>query len=171
VSRDEGFAVMDVSTSWLLDDKFTKLARDYPRLLMWGVVAYASTKAASWRHGKRMTVGDSLPAWLHYDPDGMGALMAVRLIDRTGRVPVKTWHAWFGRASSRRQNSRERWARANDKRAKHDESEHDLPRGSGAVTASTVRPFLTTVPTVPPEGSTGRDGSNGAAATGPVDPR
>lgn len=167
MSRDDGFAVMDVSTSWMLDDKFTRLAREYPRLLLWCVAGYAATKAASWRHGKRMKIGDSLPAWLMFNPEGVGALMAVRLLDRSGRIPVGPWREWFERAARRRQTSRDRWARANEKRRENDEPTHDLPRGSSAVTASTVRP---SVPTVPSEGFTRPSSSNGARHLGLVDP-
>lgn len=169
MSRDDGFAVMDVSTSWLLDDKFTRLARGYPRLLLWCVAGYAATKAASWRHGKRMKIVDSLPAWLHYDPDGVAALVSVKLLDRTGRIPAKPWREWFEKASRRRATSRERWTRANDRRRESSQSEHDLPRGNDAVTASTVRP---SVPTVRPsvKGLPRLVSSNGGRAVGAGNP-
>lgn len=167
MSRDDGFAVMDVSTSWLSDDKFTRLAREHPRQLLWCVSGYAATKAASWRHGKRMRITDSLPAWLAFNAEGIGALVSVKLLDRTGRIPAKTWRDWFGPAQKRRQLSLDRWARANEKRRQESTSEHDLPRGNSAATEATVRPSVR--PTR--EDIQGLRVLTGREAIGAVDPR
>jgi hypothetical protein len=59
MSRDEGFAVMDVSTSITDDPKVRKLWRHAPDHAAAAFTAYVATMAESWRSGKRATVDDS----------------------------------------------------------------------------------------------------------------
>lgn len=169
MSSDEGFAVMDVSTSLLEDEKFKRLARDYPGLAATGTMGFVSVLAASWRHGKRVQVRDAWPAWAPYDVDAVGALMAVKLLDRTGRLPVGSWRGWFDPACKRRENFRAKWRRANDRRRVTRTNDH---RGNRGVT-TTDRP--SDRPTdiderVNETSSNGRARHNGRRHLGLVDP-
>lgn len=175
MSRDDGFAVMDVSTSWLEDDKVRRLAREFPSEVLWAVAAYDATRGASWRHGKRLRVQDSLPAWLDYDAAGVRALMAVKLLDRTGRIPVKPWREWFGKAFDAREKSRKKWRDWNARKEAERATEQDSkPSANGLQTASS--PTVPSSPTFLVEErvnetvSNGRAGANGRRHLGLVDP-
>jgi hypothetical protein len=155
-SRDEGFAVMDVSTSICDDPKFRRLAREHPEHIASGFVAYVATMAESWRTGRRVRVEDAWPSVLPFVPESAGALRDVGLLDRAGKVPMKTWAGWFDPAARRRESSRERWRRYNAQRDKHpppDADTTDIPRGSDVDTATSVPPVPSgpTGPSAPPD--------------------
>jgi len=148
MSRDDGFPVMDVSTSIVNDPKVRKLYRHAPDHAGTGFIAYVGTLSESWKAGRRITVDDAWPACVSFDKAAVEALIHVGLLDRTGRIPVKSWRGWFEAARARREKSRERWRRYNEKR---DADTTEVPRGSDVDTATSVppsRPFL-------PPGSTG----------------
>jgi hypothetical protein len=146
VSRDEGFAVMDVSTSIMHDPKVKKLWRHAPDHAPVAFTAYVSTVAESWMAGRRVNIDDAWPAFLTFSKPAIEALVAVELLDSDGLVPVKTWRGWFVPAMKRRKQARARWARSNAKRTADTAS---VPRGIDVVTrAPSVRP---SVPSVPPE--------------------
>ncbi len=109
MSRDEGFAVMDVSTSLLSDTKVKRLLRHAPDRYPVAVLAYLSTMAESWKTGKRVPVEDAWPAGVPVDPLAIEALSHVGLVDASGLIVVKTWRSWFGKAKSRRAKSRADW--------------------------------------------------------------
>jgi len=142
MSRDDGFAVMDVSTGYVDDPKWRKLARYAPDQLGPAFIAYTATMAESWGAGRRVTIEDAWPALIPFSKLAVDALRHVGLLDSHGLVQSRAWRGWFGPAKARRDMFRDRWARANEKRR----AEAALsPRGSDAVTASPVP----SVPSVP----------------------
>jgi hypothetical protein len=153
VSRSDGFAVMDVSTDIANDPKFRKLHRHAPDHSAAAFVGYISTLAESWKAGKRVSIDDSWPAFLPFDQTSVEALVAVGLLDNRGMIPSKAWHGWFDPALKRRENSRDRWRRANDKRRDDSTNDHGhtafVPRGSSADTVAIPSvPSVRTVPSV-----------------------
>jgi hypothetical protein len=157
MSRDDGFVVMDVSTDIVNDPKVRKLYRHAPDHAGAGFAAYIATMADSWRAGRRVSVDDAWPACIPFDKPAVDALIHVGLLDRTGRIPVKSWRGWYEAARIRREKSRDRWRRYNEKR---DADTTDVPRGSDADTATSVPPVrpssLPTGSSVPPARARGK---------------
>ncbi|HEY8819555.1 MAG TPA: hypothetical protein VIM25_12155 [Candidatus Limnocylindrales bacterium] len=143
MSRAEGFDVMDVSTSILHDPKFRRLAREAPAHAGDGFTAYMSAMAESWKAGERLSVEDAWPPILPFDPAVVDALRAVKLIDARGLVTTTAWRGWFDPARKRREQSRERWRRANLKREQEAAVVSTTDRvsraGKRAATASSPR--------------------------------
>lgn len=158
MSRDDGFAVMDVSVAFVDDPKWRKLLRHAPAQLGPAFIAYTATMGESWKAGRRVSVDDAWPALIPYSEDAVAALRHVGLLDSGGHVQSRAWRGWFGPAKARRDSFRDRWARANEKRRAE---AAQLPRGSDAVTASPV-PSVPSDPSVdsreipPPPAKRGR---------------
>lgn len=166
MSRSEGFDVMDVSTALPNDPKVKRLAREFPAQLGPGFLVYVSTMAESWKAGERVSYDDAWPGYLDFDQATVDALQAVRLLDPKGRVTLSGWRGFFEQARDRRENSRERWRRANAKRAADHASVNGtrsadaatIPRGSHAVTGAipsdsdSVRPNGDSPPPTPAPG-------------------
>ncbi len=157
MSRDDGFAVMDVSTGIVNDPKVRRLYRDFPEHADRAFVLYAATMAESWKDGRRVTIEDAWPAFIPPCPEASRALADVGLIDPRGMVTTRAWKGWFGPADDRRRKSRAKSKRANDRR--HAEAMGYTgstpvlhPAHTGATPAPV--PSVPTEPTVPPEGST-----------------
>lgn len=159
MSRDDGFAVMDVSVDIVNDPKIRKLYRVAPEHASAGVVAYVATMGESWKAGERVTVEDAWPAFLPFAIPAVEAMKQVGLLDAKGFVSTKAWRGWFDPAKTRRDAVRDRWRRANEKRlhsstndsadtARHNDDTASLPRGSRDDTgANHSVPFRTdTVP-------------------------
>ena len=156
MSREEGFAVMDVSTSVCDDPKFRRLAREAPHHVAVAFMAYLATVGESWKAGRRVTVEDAWPVLLPYDPAVITSMQAVGLVDAKGALPSKTWSGWFAPAAERRRKSRERWQRYNANRAADATA---VPRGNDVATATSVR---SSRPSVPSSRNAREDGANGA---------
>jgi hypothetical protein len=165
MSRDDGFAVMDISTSIHEDQKFKRLARRHPELAAPAFLAYVATLAESWRGAELVSVEDAWPSLIPYDRAVILALRRFELVDRDGLVADETWDRWFGPALERKRRARERWARANAKRHAAlmaddadtaaaprgtDEETAGVPRGNSAVTGA-IRPSVPSDPSVPSE--------------------
>lgn len=118
MSRIEGFDVMDVSTSLPNDPKFRQLAREAPAELGTAFMAYVATMAESWRAGERVSVETAWPPILPHSEAAVTAMQRVNLLDPRGRVTTSAWRGYFEQARERREKSRERWRRANEKRTK-----------------------------------------------------
>ena len=159
VSRDDGFDVMDVSTSIVNDPKFRRLQRHSPEHVAVGFMAYIATLGDSWKHGRRVAVADAWPVVLDYDDEVIAAMKSAGLLDGRGFIPAKAWDSWFRVAVERRTKARDRWTRYN---AKREADTASLPRGNdvgtalpnggaNADTASSVPPVRpSSRPTVPP---------------------
>lgn len=161
MSRSEGFAVMDVSTSVCDDPKFRRLHRENPELVAVAFTSYIATMAESWRTGRRVTIDVAWPAFLAFDKAVVDALIRVGLLDARGLVASKAWRSWYLPAQDRRSKSRARWARYN---ANRDADTTPPPRGSDADTA-------TSDPSVPSvrSGPTGPSRPSAASARGKKD--
>lgn len=147
MSRDDGFSVMDVSTDIVNDPKVRKLFRVAPDHASAAFVAYVAVIGESWKAGRRVSIDDAWPSCLAFDKAAVEALVHVGLLDHRGFVPPKSWRGWFTAAKTRRDTSRERWNRANEKR--HADAAM-TPRGNDADTAATVPSVSPSAPTAPP---------------------
>lgn len=157
VSRDDGFAVMDVSVDIVNDPKIRKLYRHSPDHAGVGFLAYVAVMGESWKAGHRVTIEDAWPAVLPFDPAVVDALVRVKLIDAKGFVSMKAWKSWFTPAESRREAARERWRRANEKRTNPSTIDSAVtaddtassPRGSSDVTGANHSVPFRSVDSVP----------------------
>lgn len=150
MSRDDGFAVMDVSTAIVNDTKFGKVRRLAPDHANEAFIGYVATLAESWSHGRRVSIDDAWPPFLPFSKAAVEAMIHVGLLDARGMIPAKAWRGWFEPARKRRGDSRDRWARYNAKRngprTDDDAATAPEPRGNDAATATSVPPG----PSVPP---------------------
>lgn len=109
MSSRDGFLHADVDVGLMTDPKVLRLVRSTPRdRIATAILLYASLLLASWREGKRLTLEDGLPAWWTDDPEIYRAtLRSAGLLDRTGRIPARSWETWYGFARDRRERARE----------------------------------------------------------------
>jgi hypothetical protein len=169
MSRDDGFPVMDVSTSIVHDPKFRLLHRERPEHVPIAFLAYVAMLGESWKAGHRVSVMDAWPTLLPFDNDVVASMIRVKLIERSGLPPRRAWDGWYTPARERRAASRERWRRANENRRPDVVSDSDdtarLPRGTRDVprppSVPSVRPSVPTgsAPSVPT--ARARERSNG----------
>lgn len=140
---------MDVSTSLLSDTKVKRLLRHAPDRYPVAVLAYLSAMAESWKVGRRVTVEDSWPVGVPFDPLAIEALSHVGLVDASGLIVPRTWRSWFGKAKSRREKSRTDWRRWQES---HRQNKRGSPGpGHGGVSPdSTPDKSIPSVPTVRP---------------------
>lgn len=169
MSRDDGFAVMDVSTDFVSDPKWRRLQRHAPDHLGTAFIAYTATMGASWKAGRRVAVTNAWPPLVPFDDSAIEALRYVGLLDKNGLIAIKTWRDWFETANKRRETARDRWRRYNESRPPSTDNRADtarIPRGANADTASSVLP-----PVRPPEIlNKAVDVGRGAPVIGPVKP-
>ena len=144
---------MDISTSIVHDPKFRQLYRDRPEHVPPAFLAYVAMLGESWKAGRRVSVGDAWPTLLPFDQEVVVSMQSAGLIDERGLPPRRAWDGWFTPARKRRDESRERWRRANEKRRADSASVSDdtaqLPRGHTRGTEATVPPVRPSVPTDP----------------------
>jgi hypothetical protein len=109
MSRDDGFTVADVATGLLDDPKVRALWRELRDQGRMGhaLALHMATLLASWRQGCRVRVDEAAPVWMECDAELIAALVKVRLLDRSGRLPSRSWDGWFGPAFARREVRRE----------------------------------------------------------------
>lgn len=157
MSRGDGFAIADVDSGLLDDEKVRKLWRQLGDVgkMTHALTLHEATLLASWRNGCRQTVDQAAPVWLPIDAELVAALVTVRLLDRTGRIPARSWSGWFEVAKGRREALHERWKRANEKRSKR---AAQSPRGNSADTATDR------------SDRTGPTGPSGPVRTSPTEP-
>lgn len=113
MSRDDGFAIADIDTGYFTDDKVNRLWRrlqDVSKMCE-ALAIHQAVVLGSWASGRRRTVVETVPLWLVPDVDLVGHLMAVGLLDRSQRVPAKSWASHFGPASARRDLRRQAGAK------------------------------------------------------------
>ncbi len=170
MSRDDGFTVADVATGLLDDPKVKALWRDLRDQGRMGhaLALHMATLLASWRQGSRVRVDEAAPVWMECDAELVAALVKVRLLDRQGRLPVRSWDGWFGPANSRREARREAGRTggmaSGRRRGTTVEARLKQPLTVAEPDRPSVRPSGRTVPTVrqdrPPRG----DEPNGSNA-------
>lgn len=145
MSREEGFAIADISTAKHTDPKFKALWR-YLRdeqAMNAAAVIYEAVQLSSWQHGERITADDAAPSWIVDLDKPVEALVHVGLLDSDRLIPEHAWIAWFGPACDRRKALREKWARANrNRRGKGGPTQEPprTPRGDIGGTAAPDRP-------------------------------
>jgi hypothetical protein len=154
---------MDVSTDICNDSKFRRLHRHNPDHVAPAFFAYVAVLSESWKAGRRVTVADSWPTVLPFDAGVVASMVAVGLLDKNGRPPAKVWSGWYEPARRRRDQSRDRWNRYNEKRNSNPVVDGEttradtafreggttvVPRGNDVATATSV-PFLPSVPSGP----------------------
>lgn len=150
-SRDDGFAIMDVSTSICDDPKFRRIARERPELVGTVFTAYMATMAESWRGGRRVSIEDAWPAILPYSADAAAIMVAVGLLDRRGVLSPKAWRGWFEPARSRRDKSRADWRKwQQDHRRNKGGVNPDSDPDTSIPSVPTVRPSVPTEPSSRP---------------------
>jgi hypothetical protein len=110
MSRDDGFAIADVDTSFFADPKVVALARRLrdPVQTAAHLALYQALVLGSWGAGVRITFDEAVPAWWLESPDAIRSnLAAVGLIDADGRIPRRAWTSWYLPAYTRREARRE----------------------------------------------------------------
>jgi hypothetical protein len=148
---------MDVSTSIVHDPKFRLLHREHPEHVPAAFLAYVAMLGESWKAGRRVSVTEAWPTLIPFDADVVTSMIQVRLIDRNGLPPRRAWDGWWTPAYERREQSRERWRRANENRRSEPRGDSDVtarsPRGLRDVPRPPSAPSVPTVrPSVPPSG-------------------
>src|SRR5581483_6077678 len=103
MSRDEGFAVMDISVDIVNDPKVRRLFRERSDEAAPAFVAYVAMLGESWRAGRRVSIEDSWPAALPFVSDVVDALKHVKLIGARGFISARAWRGWFVPANARRE--------------------------------------------------------------------
>ncbi len=109
MSRDDGFAVADMDSAYFDDAKMRDLwqrVQDPDRMAR-AVILHAATLLGSWRQGERITVSQAAPLWMPHDGGIVDDMKSVRLLDRSGKIPLGPWNQWFGVAFKRREVRRE----------------------------------------------------------------
>ena len=141
MSRDDGFDVADVATGHLDDPKvkalWRALAPDQDRMSR-ALMLHVATLLASWRQGCRVSVTEAVPVWLDPDAELVAALVDARLLDKSGRIPPRSWKGWFGPAWERREARRESGRKGGQASGKRRLSVAEPDRPSGR-SVSTVR--------------------------------
>ena len=131
MSRDAGFLHADVDTSLMADPKVVALARRLrdPERTAVSVCLFTGLILASWKAGARVTLAEAAPAWYLEPVEAIQAdLEAVGLVDHDGRLQAHAWTSWYIPADERREQTRERWRRANEgRRRKADSAVTALP--------------------------------------------
>ncbi len=149
MSRDAGFAVADFATSHFDDLKvkamWRALAPDADAMCR-ALTLHAATVLMSWREGRRVTAEDAAPAWLSEVEATTAHLVAHELLDGDGRVPRKSFNAWFGAAKRRRDANRKEWRDRQAKRRARTKSGDGV---TGDTPPESPPPSVPTVPTVP----------------------
>lgn len=109
MGREDGFVVADVSSGHFDDDKVRRLWRILGNVpdMTEAMALHLATVLGSWRHGRRMTVEESVPLWLPIRSELVDALVSAKLLDRSTRVPIASWNDWYGPANARREARRE----------------------------------------------------------------
>jgi hypothetical protein len=149
MSRDDGFTIADVDSSYFEDAKWREAwqtLRD-PDQMAKAVCIHASTLLASWRQGERLTVRQSAPLWLLVDDALVALLQACGLLDDNARIPVASWDQWFGAAFTRREARRESGRIGGKAPGKHRPSEPQATLDDRSTDAEPVRPSVPSVPT------------------------
>jgi hypothetical protein len=159
VSRDDGFAIADVDAGLYADPKVVALARRLrdPMATAAHVGIYQALVLGSWGAGERISLEEALPAWWLDDvAEQMANLVAVKLVDADGRIPVHAWEAWFRPAWDRREVRREKARRGGRSPRRDPRSAPSSPQADSEPAAGlpdrSVRP---SVPPVPLHGARG----------------
>lgn len=172
MAKADGFAVMDVATDIHNDPKFRALARHNAAHVQPAFMAYIALMGECWREAERVTVTASWPALVPYDPTVVESMIAVRLIDRDGRIPRRTWQGWFGKVRERRDLNRERWraSAATQRKKRQNGARAESPRGPRGARGESPASVPSVVPPSYEEGTDRAHAPSTRAARGPETP-
>lgn len=108
MSREDGFQTADISAAFFDDPKVRRLwrASESSPEVCECLTAYLATVLASWGCGRRLSVVEATPVWLAVTPEMLALLRGSGLIDKTGKVPAKSWDGWHSPAVARREARR-----------------------------------------------------------------
>ena len=160
MGRGDGFAIADIASDYLDDEKVRRLWRRLGDVVTMceALTLHQATVLASWRSGRRVTVDEAAPLWLPVSEVLVAELVAVGMIDRTRRVPARSWSSWYGPAEARRSARVEAGRLGGQAKAK---------RSSSDATA-TLYPSVPSLPTVPSVARPRARGRRGADGGGPT---
>lgn len=119
MSRDEGFAIADISTSTLEDRRVKRLwwnLRDVAAMSA-ALVVYEAVQLMSWSRGERARAELARPEWMTDAEAAIEALVSVGLLDKSHRIPKRDWNATVGKAIEDRRAERRRTKRLKHQRA------------------------------------------------------
>lgn len=170
MGRDDGFAIADVASDHFDDEKVRRLWRllspDHAAMCEAMTLRFA-TLLESWGEGRRVTVDEAAPLWLPLNEDLVGALIGSGLLDRSRRVPARSWTSWFDPAVARRDLRREAGRLGGLAKAKRPSSGATAPLQASPKRRSTrpaVRPDRPSVrpdkPSSPPRSPAGPAGGD-----------
>lgn len=114
MGRPDGFSNADIAVGHLDDDRVRKLWRILgpdQAAMAEAITTHLAVVLASWGSGRRKPLDEALPIWLSPSATVLEALVAVGLLDRQHRVPVRSWSRHYGPAEARR-NARTEAGRA-----------------------------------------------------------
>lgn len=106
MGRDDGFAIADIAVGHLDDDKVRKLWRllaPDSAAMSEALMLHLAAVLASWGSGRRVTLDEAAPLWLPVDERLAGLLVDVGLLDRSRKVPSRSFTRWYGPAAARRE--------------------------------------------------------------------
>lgn len=160
MSRDDGFAIADVDSSYFDDAKLRDLWRRLKdeSAMARAVCLHLSTLVASWRQGERVTLAQAAPLWLDDDAELVAHLQACDLLDAECRVPSDAFDRWFGAAVARRDVRRSAGRAGGLASAKQRSTNREATVEQPLTPAEPVRPSVrpTDKPTVQPAASVAR---------------
>jgi hypothetical protein len=135
MTRPDGFARADISTSLAADPKFRKLARtlDEPGMHA-AFTLYVSVILESWWTGRPVPASDAAPVWMHDVAPTVQALQGVGLLTSREMIPDGVWSAWFGPVAAKRAALRSAGRLGADRR--YGSTESSPPHGPATATPS-----------------------------------
>ena len=110
MSRDDGFSIADIDSSYFDDAKLKELWRRLRNedAMARAVCLHLSALLASWRQGERVSIDNAAPLWLDDKGGELAAILHdLDLIDLDGMLPEDSFGRWFGAAVNRRAARRE----------------------------------------------------------------
>ena len=168
MARDDGFAIADISTAYFDDAKVRRLWRllepDGPAMTE-ALALHLATVLASWRDGKRVSASEAAPLYLPVRPAIVARLVEVGLLDRSERIPARSWRSYNDPAVERREARRAAGRKGGEAKAKRSSSVAvaELKRRS---TRPADRPVRPSVPSDKPSSPRSRSPEGDAAPRG-----
>ena len=130
-------ARMDVDTRWAYHRKCRALQAAHPNDWPAYWCAYMAVLGESWAGGDRVSIRE---AWVPSLPVSMSAasdaLYDAGLLDKSGKVPAKSWDEWFGPAAARIESLKARGRKGAETRwSKHEKADSGHRPSDGTAMA------------------------------------
>jgi hypothetical protein len=128
------------------------MARIHPEVFATAMAGFIGILLGSWELGERLCAMDGWPDILPYSADAVAALQDVGLLDSESQPNATGWGNYFGEASRRREEARNRWRRSKANQPPRGNGDDPrgsagTPRGNGDDPRGFEPPFLPSVPT------------------------